>query len=386
MTTIRLERAAGLVTLVPPDAPTVLDAAPALDVLVLDVLGGHLSWSLLAGQTLPAAVLDDPDAAQDWLWAVYGESVALAVADGQRRALDAEPARAELVESLRRLAYAHWAARWWPASTIDDIPALDPALLATDIAELAETCEIAIADPSDDLASSENFTASTGYDLHSAAPHTSTANFGADPAASSGTSAISGDGSGTNVEAGAGAVDDDAVASGTRENRGRADDYALAAGGDAGAGGLVLGRGSTGWDWRRCPPGLLDAGDQAVSWQVTRADGVSTVRISVVAAPDSPRDVDAHLRPHARLTTGSSATEVALRHRGDAWLGAAQLTEVVDGTLSVDVFVPGVGPADPRDEAESRHRIRAFARARLLAPGAELLRAEAAAAENDSDF
>ncbi|MEV6063964.1 hypothetical protein AB0L62_28525 [Nocardia asteroides] len=341
MTTIRLERAAGLVSLVPPGTPTVLDDAPDLDVLVLDVLGGHLSWSLLAGQTLPAAVLDDPDAAQDWLWAVYGETVALAVADREQRALEAQPARPELVESLHRLAYAHWAARWWPASTIDDIPALDPALLATDIAELTETCDIAIDDQTDGLASPENSTAR---------------------------------------------VDGAGVASGSREDLGRADEYALAAGGSTGAGGLVLGRGSAGWDWRRCPPGLLDAGDQAVSWQVTRAEGVSTVRISVVAAPDCPRDVDAHLRPRARLTAGSTGTEVMLWRRGDAWLGAAQLAEVVDGDLTVDVFVPGVGPADSRDETESRSRVRDFARARLLAPGGELLRAEAAAAENDSDF
>src|SRR5690606_23784921 len=110
----------------PPGAPTVLDPAPALDTLVLEVVGGHLSWSLLSGQRLPAAILHDPTAAQDWLWAIYGEAVALALDERPASAeLAAAPILPETASAARRLAYAHWASRWWPASTLDGIPALD---------------------------------------------------------------------------------------------------------------------------------------------------------------------------------------------------------------------------------------------------------------------
>src|SRR5690606_15489020 len=102
----------GLWTLAPEGTPLVTDATPGLDVLVLEVIGGHLSWSLLSDEVIPGAVLDDVDAAQDWLWAVYGEPLALAVADDHPHSLTARPELPELVTDLRRLAYAHWVTRW----------------------------------------------------------------------------------------------------------------------------------------------------------------------------------------------------------------------------------------------------------------------------------
>ncbi|MGS2807487.1 hypothetical protein [Nocardia sp. MW-W600-9] len=344
MTTIRVQRAAGIVTMIPQDAPTaqptVLDDAPTLDVLVLDVVGGHLTWSLLADQPLPAAVLDDPDSAQDWLWAVYGEEAALTVADGHQRTLTATPLRPELAAALRRLAYAHWATRWWPASTVDGIPALDPALLSADIDELTEACDMAL-----------DAQTPTPLDPLDAPPPKSTR-----------------------------AVHQSPV---------RADDYALAAGGPAGTGGLVLARGSGECDWRRCPPGIVDAGSSAVSWQLTRADGASTVQVSVVAAPGGPREVPEHLRPRTRITAGADVAEVALRRHGDAWVGTVRVGEFLGSEPSVEVFVPGVGPAYPQpDETSARGLIRDFARQRLAgsSTGESLLGAEAAAAEDDSDF
>ena len=375
MTTIRVQRAAGTVTLIPQDAPTtpptVLDDTPTLDALVLDVVGGHLSWSLLAGQPLPAAVLDDPDAAQDWLWAVYGEEAALTVADGQRRTLTAAPLRPDLTAALRRLAYAHWATRWWPASTVDGIPALDPALLAADVDELTEACDLAL-----------DAAASTPLDL---------AGFGVpDPASAANSAGAEEPSRGRGEPSGAAGPTGHPASSGSGPESTRADDYALAAGGPgAGGGGLVFARGSGECDWRRCPPGLLDAGGGAVSWQVLRTDGVSTVQVSVVAAPGCPREVPAHLRPHARITAGTEVAEVALRRRGDAWVGAAPVGEFLGRELTVDVFVPGVGPAGPQpDEAPARGLIRDFARQRLTgsSTGEPLLGAEAVAAADDSDF
>ncbi|MGW6724939.1 hypothetical protein ACWF9G_03450 [Nocardia sp. NPDC055029] len=411
MTAIRIQRAAGIVTLVPQNAtggqpsaptragaqPTVLDDTPSLDVLVLEVTGGHLSWSLLAGHSLPAAVLDDPESAQDWLWAVYGEDVALAVADtalsdadtalhadaaphvtslagadadadadrdgdaARHHTLSAAPARPELVNALRRLAYAHWAARWWPASTVDGVPALDPDLLAAEITELTDACDTALDGADAEPGPSES---------PSHTPDQETAR-------------------------------DDIR--GLSETSDRADDYALAAGGSTPSdGGLIVARGSGEWDWRRCPPGILDAGENAVSWQVTRTAEISTVRVSVVAAPDCRRVVPEHLRPSVRVRSAQSApTDQAgatpsadveftapLHLRGDAWTGVVQVPGPPETSPEITIFVPNVGPADsPHEESDIRARIRRFARLRLSEhTGDSLLTAEAAAAEADEDF
>ena len=143
--TVRIERAPdGIWIITPDDAPSVLADAAGIDVAVLEVLGGHLSWSVLADHTVPVAVLDDVASAQNWVWAVFGEEVALAVAAGSGRDVTVEPARPRVAAGARRLAYAHWAARWWPASTIDAIPPLDEGLLNGEIATLVEECDLLV--------------------------------------------------------------------------------------------------------------------------------------------------------------------------------------------------------------------------------------------------
>ncbi|WP_431968444.1 hypothetical protein [Nocardia sp. bgisy134] len=322
------EDAEGFWTIAPAGAPTVWADAPPLDTMVLEVVGGHLAWSLLAGEPVPAAVLHDLDEAQEWLWAVYGEHVALAVADRQAVELPAEPALPTLVAQARKLAYAHWAARWWPASTIDGIPALDQQLLDTEIATLTEACELIVDGADADL------------EPLPAAP----------------------------------------VA------LGRAEDYALAAGSGARQGELVFGRGSGGWDWRRCPPGLVDASEHAVSWELTRAEGATLVRVRAVAAPqlDAP---PAHLHPRALLDTSVGAIDTELHLVGDTWQGTA--STAAEAVAGVHVYVPGVGPdALPADHDE-RARIRDLVAARLRGATADddtLLLAEIAAAASDSDF
>lgn len=378
MTTVRLHRAApGLLTLTPDNAPLVTDESPGLDVLVLEVAGGHLSWSLLADQLLPAAVLDDRESAQDWLWAVYGEPVALAVADNHPQELTAVSARPELTTALRRLAYAHWVTRWWPASTIDAIPALDPRLLDDEIAALTEACEMALGDPEpaehQDLSDHRYAASEPGARQPGAGPD-------GDRQADSG-------------------VDDDWARSDVgeptaAEQRSRAEDYALAAGGAAGSG-LVLAAGSGGWDWRRCPPRVVDASEQAASWQVTRAGGVSTVQVRVVAAPDCARAVPAHLWPHARVASaqesdfggGSEYYTAPLQLHGDAWIGSVRI-RADDISCAVGIFVPGVGPdITSGDESPMRERIRAHIRRRLAGNGDDpLLTAEASAVSRDQDF
>ncbi|MFI7663800.1 hypothetical protein [Nocardia sp. NPDC049526] len=340
--TVRIEPGGdGIWIIAPEGAPTVLDDAAAIDVLVLEVVGGHLSWSLLAGQTIPAAVIDDVELAQDWLWAVYGERIAVAIADtesGETEFTDeAEPVVPDLVAAAWRLGFAYWAARWWPASTIDGIAALDDRLLDQEISILRMRCEPLLDDE--------------------------------EPA--------SADESALSVEISP-----------------RAEDYALAAGGgaDRPAEALSLGRGTGGWDWRRCPPGLIDASERAVSWDSTRGSGTTTVRVTAVAAPQLGSAAPAHLRPRAVITTPVGTAEAELDLVGDLWTGAA--TTPSDSVSTVDVYVPGVGaPGEPDlGGPEIRRQIRELAAARLRrataaddAVDAPLL-AEIAAAASDSDF
>ncbi|WP_327141487.1 hypothetical protein [Nocardia sp. NBC_01327] len=325
----------GLSGIVPAGAATVLDAAAAADTMVLEVAGGYLSWSVLAGQSVPAAVIDDLELAQEWVWAIYGAPIALALDRDQPAEATAAPALPALAVSAWRLAYAHWAARWWPASTLDGIAPLDAGLLERDIAALTLECE-SLVDGADALAP---------------------------------------------------------VVAEMVETRMRASDYALAAG-DETPDGLVLARGVGGWDWRRCPPGLVDASERAVSWQAVRAAGATTVAVSAVAAPGVPAEVPAYLRPWARIDTGTEVGEIALRAEGGAWVGELAVAGA-DPIVRVDIHVPGFGVDDGADSAELRQRIRAFAAERLRrtavpgsvdgAPDAPLL-AEIAAAADDSDF
>ncbi|MEV0645611.1 hypothetical protein AB0I28_10135 [Phytomonospora sp. NPDC050363] len=305
----------------PPDEPEV-------DAAVLDVAGGHLTWSVLAADA-PVAVLDDPEAAQSWIWALYGEEIAVAAAEAPDSTADYAPVLPELAGTAARLAYAHWAARWWPASTIDAIPPLDETLLNAEIAELTEECELLFADTEAET-------------THVAAP------------ALEGPTA-----------------------------------YALAAGPATGPDpGIPIARGTTGTDWRRCPPGLIDASEQAVSWQVSRLAARTVVAVTAVPAPGLPSTVPAHLWPHATVT--GAPEEIALRLREDAWIGDSALPGATGPDITVEVHLPGLAPPVAAADRDLRGRVRAFAHARLdgIRAGtlAEPLRAESAAAETETDY
>jgi hypothetical protein len=167
----------------------------------------------------------------------------------------------------------------------------------------------------------------------------------------------------------------------------RRSDYALAAGAESGSSTPVLVRGSGGWDWRNCPPGLVDASEQAVSWEVRRDAARSLVHVFAVAAPHLRGPVPAHLRPYARIGAGSGTTATALTLSGDDWTGSIAVPGAEHG-ITVDIVVPGVGyGTDSAAEAALRAEIRQFATDRLqgvLRTGdIELLRAETSAAEPD---
>ncbi|MFF0635244.1 hypothetical protein ACFYTS_22400 [Nocardia sp. NPDC004151] len=361
--TVAIRRGPAAVRVLVPDGAAATSAAGP-ETMVLEVIGGLLTWNVLAAQDFPIANIDDVDAAQEWVWAVYGEPVAVALDAVRPHARElgaghedspgsagphghrlteavAAPGLPALAASARRLAYAHWAARWWPASTLDGIATLDPVLLDRDIALLTEECE----------------------------------------------SLLDGD---------------DAVPPLVRnsvESSLRASDYALAAGdGDRIGAAMVLARGTGGWDWRLCPPGLVDASESAVSWQVLRAAGATTVAIAVAAHPELPAAVPEHLRPWARVDTGRGELRTALRPDRDSWIGESVLPAPAS-TVDIAIGVPGFGPdleADPQAASQGavRQRIRDFAAERLRTASTQVaddgpfapLLAEIDAAAGDSDF
>lgn len=118
---------------------------PAFTQTVLEVAGAVLTWPVLGPTGLPTAEIHDVGQAQQWLWAVYGERAAAAVdavASGTPAAELTLPERpTALAEGAARLALGHWAARWWPTSYLDGIPALEPDLLGLELAALTHECQ-----------------------------------------------------------------------------------------------------------------------------------------------------------------------------------------------------------------------------------------------------
>ncbi|MBB5937946.1 hypothetical protein [Streptomyces zagrosensis] len=420
---IHIERTpAGLCVLTPlpqqsGPAPSVLDHAPQVDVALLEVTGGHLSWSVLATHPEPVAVLDRAEDAQEWVWALYGEQAAVALAavsdahPGPPTQVPARPGLPELAADARMLAYAHWASHWWPSSALDGIPPLDAQVLRQDLARLTERCDLLLeaaaqhgpAEPweSHDI---DHIADMTGIAGTNAAPSHET------PVGGRGPQGI------CDSEPG------DSVA--TRSRPAHAADYALAAGAvpqSPAPDGLVIAQGVVGTDWRRYPPGLVDASEQALSWQATRAAGRTVIAVCVAAAPEltapgAARHVPAHLVPWAVIggQPASTATTTALGLAGDAWV--AQLTAPEDQAataLTVGVYLPGFDPlawpgpdevsADPGSSGgwpaaqhpqraaghAVRERIRELVRDRLARAAAGtydgLLTAERAAAETEAE-
>ncbi len=111
---------------------------------VLEVAGAVLTWPVLGDPGPPSADIQDPGRAQQWLWALYGERVAGAVHDrtaGERGAVRVAADPTALADGAARLAFGHWASRWWPASYTDGIPALEPDVLGLELAALTHRCQ-----------------------------------------------------------------------------------------------------------------------------------------------------------------------------------------------------------------------------------------------------
>jgi hypothetical protein len=337
---------------------------------VLEVSGAVLSWTV-DDPTHGAQITFTALERADWLWRVLGEPghVALAAAvNGRAPGADVEIAgvdlRPESLEPLRRLALGHWLRRWWPVSERDGVAALDPALLAAEIAMLTAATE-------------EYFTDDT-FDSDVAAllrPHTA---------------ALS-----AHLQAGdprvvelvtscADLADDVGVA--LAESAGgaqRRDDYALAAGADGrgrAAGAIAAGTDSV--RWRAVPPGVFDAAEDTVEWRVDAADG-AVKAIVHVALSGSGLPAGIAVRLSSDVIEGSGVLDadgaatfalVDAKQRpvaeADAWDHDWRSTTVTVG-------------ADVDESRQIRERIREFARSRLRAPAGDAFLAEVLAAESD---
>jgi hypothetical protein len=345
--------------------------APAPLVAVLELSGAVLAWQI--DETGPASITFTDLARADWLWRVLGEAghSALAAAVAEHLPHDAQTIDVTgvavlpgSIDQLRRLALGHWIRRWWPASHRDGIAALDGALVDAEIALLT--------------AAAQDFFVDDTLDSDVAgllAPHSAALNAhvrGGDPRV-------------VELVRKASELTDDVgielaePASVTQ----RQDDYALAAGADRGARTAgAIARGVCSIHWAGVPPAVFDAAENTIEWLVEAAEpGTNAVVDVQLSGGDSPSGIPVRLRSGA--LNGAGVLDDRGRARlvliddqrqpvpeSSAWNHDWQRTEVTIG-------------ADVDESAETRLRVREFARSRLAAPAGDAYLAEILAAESD---
>lgn len=365
---------------------------PAFDRAVLDIAGGVLSWSVTGPAGLPVAEIHEARRAQDWLWAVYGEAVAGAVDAVRAGAVAAETVTVggpgwgnALAAGAARLAFGHWAARWWPTSHLDGIAALEPGLLGLESAALTHECQQLFGDAGELV--EEHWVLGehrvSGYQPEADAGELVEEHRGAlaplvrwwrgEPEQTY---------AGRRLEEVLSLLDE--VADGVRREgevrtpgavvdvgslfaRPRA--YALAADGPRLAGGRLIARGAGTNDWRRYPPGFVDAAENAVSWTASAVGAGRRVEVDVVADVAAPVG---GVRLAAEVAVnGGEPRRMLLARRDDVWTGRVDvdLPDALPPRIEVGILLPGFdpGPAhalDPSDRAD-RDAVRALARRRL---------------------
>ncbi len=347
---------------------------PTFTRAVLEVAGAVLTWPVLGPTGLPAAEIHDVGQAQQWLWAVYGERTAAAVdtvASGTPAAeLTLPEQRTPLAEAAARLALGHWAARWWPTSHLDGIPALEPDVLGLESAALTHECQ-QLLDASGELDGTELL------EEHLAAldPLIRWRQSAAPPRQLHHVLRLIDDAA-DNV-----GLDGEALRrlrSALERDHGptappldltelfvRPQEFALAAGSRRTATGRVIARGSGTNDWCRWPPGFVDAAEDAVSWTVYAVGAGRRIEVEVVAGIAAPVG---GVRLAAEVhVDGGPPNRVPLARRDDVWAGRADLDIPVSTAPSIEVgiLLPGFDPGPGADDRAAREAVRALARHRL---------------------
>ncbi|MEV0142155.1 hypothetical protein [Streptomyces globisporus] len=347
---------------------------PAFTRAVLEVAGAVLTWPVLGPTGLSATEIHDVGQAQQWLWAVYGERVAAAVdavASGTPAVELTLPERpTALAEGAARLALGHWAARWWPTSYLDGIPALEPDVLGLELAALTHECQQLI----DDSAELE------GLDLleeHLAAldPLIRWRRSADPPRQLDRVLRLTGDAAdnagldGEALRHLRSALDQDHRPTATPLDLAelflRHQEFTLAAGALRTASGRVIARGSGTNDWCRYPPGFVDAAENAVSWTAYALGADRRMEVEVVAGVAAPVG-GVHLAAEVHVD-GSPPNRVPLARRDDVWAGRVDLDIPASTTPSMEVgiLLPGFDPGPGADDRAAREAVRALVRHRL---------------------
>ncbi|UPT46542.1 hypothetical protein [Streptomyces sp. WAC00303] len=377
---------------------------PAFTRAVLEVAGAVLTWPVLGPTGLSAAEIHDVGQAQQWLWAVYGERVAAAVdavASGAPAAELTLPERpTALAESAARLALGHWAARWWPTSYLDGIPALEPDVLGLELAALTHECQ-QLLDESAELEGLELL------EEHLAAldPLIRWRQSADAPRQLDRALRLTGDAAdnagldGEALRHLRSALDQDHRPTATPLDLAelflRHQEFTLTAGALRTASGRVIARGSGTNDWCRYPPGFVDAAENAVSWTAYAFGADRRIEVEVVAGIAAPVG-GVHLAAEVRVD-GSPPNRVPLARRDDVWTGRVDLDIPASTTPSMEVgiLLPGFDPGPGADDRAAREAVRVLARHRLGVATAphdseaahpEPFLAEIAAAAVEEDF
>ncbi|OBH79023.1 hypothetical protein A5681_00370 [Mycobacterium scrofulaceum] len=351
---------------------------------VLEVSGAVLSWTLDDPNEAAAHITFTDLGRADWLWRVLGESghVALASAVGSAD----EPRSIDLagvdilpgsVGPLRRLAVGHWLRRWWPASRQDGIAGLDRALLDLEVAVLTAGAQGFFADDtldSDVAGLLAPHAAALAAHVADGDPRAlDLVRTGAELADELGV-----DGQGW-PELFAAVEDSAAVLA---FPSGRRDDYALAAGADAGPRSATpIARGVASVHWGAVPPGIFDAGENTVDWTIeaTGTAVVALVRVAVIG-PEAPTGIGVRLRSGTISGTGALDADgratLALTDAGQRPLSESAAWD--HDWLAASVVI-GV---ETTESADTRERVRRWARARLDRPADDAFLAEILAAES----
>lgn len=338
---------------------------------VLEISGAVLSWPVADRGADPQITFTDASRA-DWLWRVLGEAGHRAVASTVDQAPPDEAHAVDLtgvdvlpgsLDPLRRLAFGHWLRRWWPASERDGIATLDAALLDAEIAILAAGAE--------DFFTDDTFDSDVAEVLR---PHV----------AALGAHVQQGDPRIVElVEKCTDLADEMGIVFDTPAQPTRRDDFALAAGGDIGrttSATVATGVGSV--QWSAVPSGIFDAAENTIDWSVESVDKTVTAIVRVaLSGLGSPNGIS------VRLRSGALGGKGVLGADGRATFPVVDseqrpISESAAWGHDWRTTTPTIG-ADAAEPAQTRERIRDFARSRLASPAPDAYLAEILAAESD---
>ncbi|KAB8161281.1 hypothetical protein FH609_027450 [Streptomyces sp. 3MP-14] len=334
MTGVRVRRADG--TLWVGRAP----AHPEWTGLV-EAEGAVLTWDVPAGQRLPSAEVHHGERAADWLWQVYGPAAdaLLAVPDGTETDVELPAGGGPLAEPLARLARLGWLAAWWPASQLAGVPALSAALLAAEAAVVAADVEGLLDEPD----AVERLLARAAPAVHPLAALADDPELGDAARALAERLAEVAEDFGVELPEPAALPAD-------------AGGWALAAGGEP-PGGVTALSGVGPLNWRRLPPGVVDAAAE-LRWTLVRREGRLLLDVAVARAPSAFAEEAQGAALRARSDADAVEFPLEVTAGGAEFGGAAELPPtallVPAPRRTVTVWAPGyAGPDDAEPALEA---------------------------------